>query len=154
MERKVWYFRQLNLFAGVPAFKLESLVERMQEWCCLRGEAVIEQGASNDRIHLIKRGAVRLFRRSDDGREVTLAILRPGQVLGTLALLGTRRSDVGVQPLENTHICSTPADEFLRLMAGHPRKEEGLVEIGYRRIVVTDPDGLWRRAQPDAREAS
>jgi CRP/FNR family transcriptional regulator, cyclic AMP receptor protein len=121
VERKLWYLRRLNLFAGMEPDEIEQISKRMRDRACQRREMILDPTSSGDRIFLVKRGAVRVYRLSSEGRELTTAILRPGQLFGTSALIGHVESGSFVEGLNNdAYICEASADEFLRIMGGHP----------------------------------
>lgn len=60
------------------------------------------------------------YRLSSEGRELTTAILRPGQIFGTSALFGEAESEAIAEALDEAYVCDASADQFLRLMARHP----------------------------------
>ena len=44
-------------------------------------------GDAGDRIYLLKRGVVKISTLTDDGKEIILALLRPGEVFGEESVL-------------------------------------------------------------------
>ena len=56
-----------------------------------------------------------------EGRELTTAILRPSQLLGTAALTGFKQQAAFADALEpQTCVCDATAEAFLRMMSAHP----------------------------------
>lgn len=119
-QGKLWYLRRLNLFAGMSPEEVETIADQLRERTCRRRETLLDPTAPGDRIFLIKRGAVRVYHLSPDGRELTSAILRPGQLLGTSSLVGVGEHDAFAEAMEETYLCEATAEEFVRLMSGHP----------------------------------
>lgn len=120
VQRKLWYLRRLNLFAGMAPVEVEEISKRMRDRLYARREMILGPGAPGDRIFLVKSGSVRIYRLSPEGRELTTAILRPGQLFGTSSLLGEAESGAFVEALDHAYVCEARADEFLRIMSGHP----------------------------------
>jgi CRP-like cAMP-binding protein len=84
-DRKLWYMQRLNLFAGLTREEIESLAGRLHDRVLDRRQLILEPESRADRIYLVKTGAVRGYQISSEGRELTTASLRPGQLLGTAA---------------------------------------------------------------------
>jgi len=63
---------------------------------------------------------VRVFHLSPEGRELTTVFLRPGQLLGTSALIGVGEQSLFAEAAEDSYVCEATADEFMRIMSGHP----------------------------------
>lgn len=119
-SKKLWYLRRLNLFDGMSPVEIEEIAARLRERTCQRRETIVEPYEPGDRIYLVKSGAVRVYQLNADGRELTTAILRPGQLFGTSALIGIGSTGTFVEALEEAYICEASADEFLRIMSAHP----------------------------------
>ncbi len=118
---KVWYLEQNRLFRGVPLKEIEKFAHLFHEQDYVPKQIVFSQGDLGDAIYLLKTGHVRLYRLTEDGKEVTLAILGPGDVFGELALFeGTQRATFA-ESLDNTHICATSVADFKRLMGHRPQ---------------------------------
>lgn len=119
-EKKLWYLRRLNLFEGMAPVEVEAISRRLRERPCHRRDTLLDPQAPGDRIYLVKSGSVRLYRLNREGRELTTAVLRPGQLFGTSSLFGTGDSQSFVEALEECYICEATAEEFLRIMVDHP----------------------------------
>jgi CRP-like cAMP-binding protein len=88
--------QRLNLFAGLAKEEIEALAGRLHDQVWQRRQLILDPESAGDRIYLVKTGAVRVYQISAEGRELTTAILRPGQLLGTAALAGI--SQQGASP--------------------------------------------------------
>jgi CRP/FNR family transcriptional regulator, cyclic AMP receptor protein len=120
-ERKLWYMQRLNLFAGLSRDEIESMAGRLHDQVWQRRQPILEPDSRGDRMYLVKTGAVRVYQISPEGRELTTAILRPGQLFGTAALAGVKQQAAFAEALEpQTCVCDATADEFLRMMSAHP----------------------------------
>src|SRR5579859_3314566 len=120
-ERRLWYMQRLNLFAGLAKEEIEALAGRLHDRVLQKRQVILDPDYGADRIYLVKTGAVRVYQVSPEGRELTTAILRPGQLLGTAALAGVSQQASVAEALEpQTCVCDANADEFLRMMSAHP----------------------------------
>ena len=120
MANKVWYIERNRLFHGVPREEIERFAHLFHERDYDAKEIVFSEGDLGDAVYLLKSGHVRLFRSTEDGKELTLAILGPGDVFGELALFDESRRQTFAEALDAAHICAASVDDFTRLMGHRP----------------------------------
>ncbi len=120
VANKVWYIERNRLFHGVPRDEIERFAHLFHERDYGAKEIVFSEGDLGDAIYLLKSGHVRLFRSTEDGKELTLAILGPGDVFGELALFDESRRQTFAEALDATYICAASVDDFTRLMGHRP----------------------------------
>lgn len=65
----------------------ETLLQAGQEQSFAAGEVFVRQGEIGDALYVILQGEVEVSQHLDDGQEIILDILKPGQYVGELALL-------------------------------------------------------------------
>lgn len=66
---------------------------------------ILGAGEPRSVLYIVKRGRVRMYRITDDGRTVTTAVLEAGAVFGEMDLLGLRMRDNWAEALEPTDLC-------------------------------------------------
>lgn len=121
VPNKVWYLQHNRLFEGVPLSEIEKYAHLFHEQDFKPKEIVFSEGDLGDAIYLLKTGHVRLYRLTEDGKELTLAILGPGDVFGELALFKEPLRQTFAEALEDAHICAASVEDFTRLMSHKPQ---------------------------------
>jgi CRP-like cAMP-binding protein len=121
VPNKVWYLQHNRLFQGVPAKEVEKYAHLFHEQDFKPKQIVFAEGDLGDAVYLLKTGHVRLYRLTEDGKELTLAILGPGDVFGELALFKEARRQTFAESLDDTHICAASVEDFNRLMSHKPQ---------------------------------
>ena len=121
MPNKVWYLERNRLFSGVPLQEIEKFAHLFREYDYKPKDIVFGEGDLGDAIYLLKTGHVRLYRLTEDSKEITLAILRPGDVFGELALFEETRRTTFAETIDDSHICAASIDDFSKLMAHRPQ---------------------------------
>lgn len=121
--------RQVPLFAQVGRDDLAELAERLSSATFPRGTVLFRRGDPGHALFLLESGAVKVSNLSSDGREVVMALLGAGEVLGELALF-----DSGVRTADATAIEDTSAlvvsDDALRpFLEEHPGVAVQLLEV-------------------------
>src|SRR6476661_1973732 len=84
------------------------------------GQAVFREGDSGDTCFVVREGSVRVTRRHSDGRVITLAELRPGEMFGELAMFGGETRSASVEALEPTRALAILSGDLRRILAQHP----------------------------------
>ncbi len=120
MANKVWYLERNRVFHGVPREEIERYAHLFHEQDYSAKEIVFSEGDLGDAVYLLKSGHVRLFRSTEEGKELTLAILGPGDVFGELALFKQTHRQTFAEAVDAAHICAASIDDFSELMAHRP----------------------------------
>jgi CRP-like cAMP-binding protein len=121
VPNKVWFLEQNRLFRGVPLAEIERMAHLFREQDFGPKQIVFGEGDLGDAIYLLKTGHVRLYRLTQDGKEITLAVLGPGDVFGELALFDETRRATFAETMDAAHICAASIEDFSRLMAHRPQ---------------------------------
>lgn len=72
-------------------------------------------------LFIVKRGWVRLYRTTSEGRSVTTAVVSPGAVFGEMDLLGLRMRANWAEALEPSELCLMSRTDVQRLLFTDPR---------------------------------
>ena len=80
---------------------------------------LVNEGDTTDSLYVVLSGRVKVYVSSDNGREVILAELGPGEYFGELSLDQEKRS-ASVQALEPCTCCVVQGAQLRRFLAEHP----------------------------------
>ncbi len=79
---------------------------------------LFDQGGTDRVIFLIKTGKVRLTRLTEDGKEISVAILGPGDMLGEETLFDKNvKRTTNAFVIEEALVCTSKADDLFALMS-------------------------------------
>src|SRR5438445_789998 len=81
---------RIPLFRGLPAQVLDQLAAALQVRNRGAGAQILTAGEPSDTFYVLARGRAKIVLEGGSGREVTLALLRPGDFFGEGALLDSR----------------------------------------------------------------
>src|SRR3954470_12871267 len=110
---------RVPLFADLSERDLEQLAQVAVPRTYEAGEAVFREGDSGDTCYIVREGSVRVTRRHSDGRSITLAELRSGDIFGELAMFGGETRSATVEALERTRALAILAGDMRRIMLAH-----------------------------------
>jgi CRP/FNR family transcriptional regulator len=119
---------QVPLFAGLSEREVAELAQVAVPRRWLAGEAVFREGDPGDTCYVIRAGGVRVTRRHSDGRQITLAELRAGDIFGELAMFGGELRSATVEALEPTEGVAILAGDLRRTMLAHPSIAVAMLE--------------------------
>lgn len=125
---------QIGLFEGLPAPDLSAVAAVGRVRHLERGARVFNQGDADVRAHAVIAGGVRIAQSGDDGAQVVVRFVGPGEIFGTVALFTERRYPADATTLTDTLEVSWSEPDLLRLMEAHPRIAINLIRIIGRRL--------------------
>jgi CRP-like cAMP-binding protein len=102
------------------------------------GTSILVQDTAGDALHLIMAGRVKVVMSGESGREVTLAVLRPGDIFGEMALFDGRSRSASVVALDPVTVLALSRDDFFRLIAAYPQISLNLLGEMSRRLRRAD----------------
>jgi len=137
-ELKVGLLREVDLFAGLSLAELKEISRTLPMQTCRVGGLVTSPGDDDERLYVIKRGRVRLYRLTPDGRQLTLEILDKGRIVGRMAWLGQQLTDAYAEAIEDALICSFTPRELQRLIDRFPSVGVNIIRYLSGRLAASE----------------
>jgi CRP/FNR family transcriptional regulator, cyclic AMP receptor protein len=111
---------RVSIFSGLTQEQLADLasVAVPRRWGA--GETIFREGDAGDTCYVVESGTVRVTRNHSDGRTITLAELRGGDLFGELAMFDSERRSATVEAAEETTGVALLAGDMRRLLLRHP----------------------------------
>ena len=67
-------------------------------------------------LNYLKKGTIKITRVNDEGKEVILSLLGPGEIFGEMAILDGEARSANALAQENCELIAIQRSEFLRLL--------------------------------------
>ena len=122
------HLQKIPLLAGVNEDTLKQVGEAMQIRVVERGNHVIEKGSTGHHLMFLLTGRLQAFDLTEDGREVGLNFLSPGDYFGELSIIDSLPRSATVVACENSLIASLPRAQALALFYHTPLVAERLIK--------------------------
>lgn len=132
------YFRELDLFRGLSEEELEFCKRTLPMFTANEGRLIVTPNSDEQVLYILKKGTVRLYRLSRDGREVTLGTLNPGDVFGTLPLFGALSRSTYAEAASEAVICHISETQLEDLVDRHPNIAIRLLRIVGERLAAAE----------------
>jgi CRP-like cAMP-binding protein len=115
--QQLWYLEGVDIFGKLCPLKSKGNVSINTPKKFKSSETIYFQDAEAKYIHVIVEGRVKIGAYLKDGKEVTKAILGPGEVFGEMALMGEDKREEFAEAMDNnTTVCLLSIDEIKELM--------------------------------------
>lgn len=119
-NKKLWYLKRINVFSGLSWGEMRELKRITRMVSYRKNETIYLPGDPSKTVFLLKKGRVKISKLSEEGREVTLAILEPGEIFGELEALQAVPRESLVQALEPVMVCEIRREDFDRYLHQYP----------------------------------
>jgi len=128
------FLREIPLFKKIDSGTIKKIVKNMQEKKLFRDETLVLQGDEINEIFIIKDGAIEIFKISEEGRKLTLKILRRGEVF-CLSNIFSNRAIHSYRAKEDSVLYSIPSNVFKRLCEENIQVSDSVIEALVRNII-------------------
>lgn len=136
---KIGLLSEVALFAGLSEADMQAIGHATTMTHCVRGQQILSPDDPPDRIHIIKKGRVRVYRMSPDGKQLTLDIYEKGTILGDMSLLGQDRfPEAYAEAIDDGVICTISPDELRRLIERYPIVGVNIIRHLSRRLTSAE----------------
>jgi CRP/FNR family cyclic AMP-dependent transcriptional regulator len=119
--------RSARIFADLPDEALSRLTDACVRRTYRRGQYLMYQGDEGARLLVVASGLVKVVLTSEQGGEVVLTTLGPGETLGELALLDGSPRSASVVAVEPTTVLTLSRETVLELLSRHPSVLDALL---------------------------
>ena len=122
------------MFEGLSESDLRDIGDIAKTFEMKREQIVFAPEDEAEKVYVLISGKVKLSKVADDGKEVTIAVLQPGDVFGELALFGGETHDSFAEVIEDATICAIPRADFEGLLNTRPSLSLGLLNSIMERL--------------------
>jgi CRP/FNR family cyclic AMP-dependent transcriptional regulator len=126
------------LFRKLTPNERSALVARAHMRRFQAGDTIFLMGAQHDSMLAVLSGEVKISMSSSEGREIVLAILRPGEVFGEIAMLDGKPRSADAKALTDCNLAVLERRDVLAALEGNPAAWRGLIEVLCSRLRRTD----------------
>ncbi len=126
--------RRLPLFARLSDEELGDLASRIRLRPFRRSEVIFRKDDPGTHLYLVLEGAVKIALPGEFGQEALVALMRPGDFFGELALFDRSPRSASAVALEDTRAALLASDDFLAFLERHPSAVRVVLETLARTI--------------------
>lgn len=130
--------RNVPLFAGLDQAELEKLSRVAGRRRAERGEFVVRAGEETDALYILISGRAKVTNSDEEGREIILAVLGPGESFGEMGLIDGSPRSANVVAQEASELVVVSKHDFQRCMQDNFQVALKLMQVLVRRLREAD----------------
>lgn len=130
--------RNVPLFSGLSEAELEKLSKLAGRRRVERGAFVVRAGESTDSLYILLTGRAKVTNSDEEGREIILAWLGPGEFFGEMGLIDGSPRSANVVASEACELLCLGKDAFQRCMQDNFQVAQKLMRSLVRRLREAD----------------
>src|SRR5438105_11104363 len=119
-QRVAEQLRRLPLSSRLREAEAAELGARVRTKQFKRGETIFRKDDPGTHLYMVLDGAVKIALPGEFGQEALVAIMRPGEFFGELALFDRSPRSASATALEDTRAALLAGDDFLAYLESHP----------------------------------
>ncbi|NLM36443.1 MAG: Crp/Fnr family transcriptional regulator [Clostridiales bacterium] len=100
-----------------------------------KGQILFFEGDVEDKLYIVNKGKIKVYRYNKEGREQILYILSDGEFIGDMSLLKKGKFQFNAEALEDTYICTIAKDDFDRIITENPEITLKVLEVLHDRLM-------------------
>ena len=137
MDKKFWYIKRSDIFSVMSHEEMEKLAGLSTMCEFKKGETIYLLDDPSEHGYLLKEGTIKIARLGQDGQEIILDIIAPGEIFGEMSLLGEDARTTMAQAAEDSLICSIRKDDFFKFFsADNDLAFKVLKLVGLKRVEI------------------
>jgi CRP-like cAMP-binding protein len=118
-KTKIWYLQNITLFKGFTEDEMAELDRITSMASVKKKKPIYLPGDPGRQVYILKSGRVKISRITEDGKEITLALLKPGEIFGELEALDETPRDTLAEALDDIQLCVIQREDFMALLKKH-----------------------------------
>ncbi len=132
------FLKYVPIFADLDEETLEKIGKLGKSKIFEKDSAILMEHETGSALFVIVKGKVKVFRVSDDGREVILSILADSDFFGEMAILDGLTRSANVSAIEDSELFIIQRSDFLDLLYNHPEVSVSLMQELTKRLRAAD----------------
>jgi len=135
---KIGYLKESALFEGLPPSDIDEISDSIEMSNYPKGRIIYQPDDPGDILFILKRGRVRIYRLSAEGKELTLTELGAGTIFGEMSLFGQTMYGSFAEAIEDCVICVIDKVRATQMLEEKPAISLRLAEILGRRLLSAE----------------
>ncbi|PJC47089.1 MAG: hypothetical protein CO035_07505 [Candidatus Omnitrophica bacterium CG_4_9_14_0_2_um_filter_42_8] len=125
---KIWYLKRCGVFQGLNKQALDKIAAVAHERNVPKKQVVMSADSEDDIMYVLKKGTVRVFKLSPDGKMITLDILKDGDIFGAMSAIKGGTAGAYAETLEDSYICAIRQKDLSGIIKEMPKLAVSLIE--------------------------
>jgi CRP-like cAMP-binding protein len=121
LSEKILLLRGMEMLSGLSVSELAAVAAVSEEVSVAAGEVILREGEIGDTMYFVVSGRAQVSKVADGGCDIELALLKPGEYFGEMALFDNLMRSATVTALEPTRLLMLHRREFSEVVREYPQ---------------------------------
>ena len=130
--------RRVSIFSDLQDSAATQILGRFQIRGFKKDGLIVAQDDPGDALFVLMEGRVKVVLYGENGREIILKLLNPGDFFGEMSILDGERRSANVLAMEQTTVCVLSRDDFIEHLRDNPDTAFNILSIMSRRLRHAD----------------
>lgn len=126
-EEKLLVLRANSYFRDLSSRILSEVIQGMRLYRFEKNEAVFWDGDESSGLHMIRRGSVKLFKISPQGRELVVKVMGEGSTFNEVPVFDHQPNPVNVSAVEDSEIWIIESETLRRCINQYPELAQSVI---------------------------
>ncbi|MBN2657029.1 MAG: Crp/Fnr family transcriptional regulator [Spirochaetales bacterium] len=126
-----------ELFSGLSAEHRSEISREGKIVSVEKNSTVFREGDKGDRVYLLLDGSVKLYRVTEEGRDIIVRILSGGELFGEIILYLDEAYPVSASALEDSQFFSLTRNSFHELMENHEFRNDFIAVLMKKQMFLS-----------------
>jgi CRP/FNR family cyclic AMP-dependent transcriptional regulator len=119
--------RKISLFSGLEPAVLQGIASLAVTKSYPKNAIIINEGDETNTLYMIISGKVKAYLSNEDGKEVILNMMGPGEHFGELALLDPAPRSASIMTMQASKFSILSKDDFDQCLEQHPEMSKSII---------------------------
>lgn len=126
---------KVSIFSTLQIDQLQEITNLIIRRNYKKGQIIFFEGDISDKLYIINKGKIKVFKYTKEGKEQILYILSEGDFIGDLSLLKKGKFQFNAEALEDVNVCTLAKDDFDKILKENPHITLSILEDVHDKIV-------------------
>lgn len=127
--------KKVSIFSTLEDEQLKEIADMVIHRNYKKGQSVFFEGDISDKLYIVNKGKIKIFKYTKEGKEQILYILSDGDFTGDLSLLKKGKLEFNAEALENTAVCTLTKENFDKILSDNPNIALKILEVVHDRVI-------------------
>ena len=137
-EEKLRLLSMIDILEPLSREEMKELSLRVPDTHVQRGRIFYTPKERSEKLFMLKKGRVRIYRVGPDGRELTLTVVGAGTVFGEMSLTAQRLENAYAEAIEPSVVCAMKRHDLERLVMEKPQVGLKMMSVLSERLSRTE----------------
>lgn len=131
---KLRFIKNLPFFSNLSTEDIQKIVNLTYLDVIEKNQVFIEDGAQGEKVYFIIDGLARVYKITEEGKEITITFRSPGDIVGEMALLDDQPRSANVQAVRKTEVLVLSKKSLQEILLKYPSISLQIIQTLSKRI--------------------